>query len=126
MKPSVIKPSDSDEFYTPERCHILELLGVEDDADVSIARARVEPGVTTAWHRLAGVHERYIILEGEGVMEVGENDATPVKSGEVVVIPRDKPQRITNNGVRDLTFLCICSPPFRPECYVDLDGEMAT
>jgi len=34
------------EFSTPERCFIVETLGIPE---MSVARARVEPGVTTAW-----------------------------------------------------------------------------
>jgi mannose-6-phosphate isomerase-like protein (cupin superfamily) len=42
------------------------------DAEVSVARAQMEPGVTTRWHRLHGVTERYLILEGQGRVEVGD------------------------------------------------------
>ena len=40
------------EYFTPEGCHILESWNVAGDAAASIARARVEPGVTTQPHRL--------------------------------------------------------------------------
>jgi len=52
---ATIKSHDPDsEFYTSERCHIVELSNTRDDPYVSIARARVEPGVTTRWHRPGG------------------------------------------------------------------------
>ena len=112
----------SAEFYTDERCFINELLGVNDDSDLSVARARVEPGVTTAWHSLRGVTERYVILEGRGEVEIGEDSPVEVGPGDLVLIPPDTRQRISNIGKHDLVFLCLCTPPFVPGCYVDLNG----
>ena len=109
------------EYYTDERCHILVTDAVGDDV-VSLARARVEPGVTTAWHSLTGVDERYFMLAGEGVVEVGDDEPTPVGPGDVVAIPAGVRQRITNSGDGDLIFLCVCTPPFTPDCYVDLES----
>jgi hypothetical protein len=51
------------EYYTEERCYITELSNTPNDPDVSIARARVLPGVTTRWHRLRATTERYLMLE---------------------------------------------------------------
>jgi hypothetical protein len=42
------------------------------DPDVSIARARVLQGVTTEWHRVKDIDERYIIVRGKGKLEVGD------------------------------------------------------
>jgi mannose-6-phosphate isomerase-like protein (cupin superfamily) len=110
-----------DEFYTPEGCFITELSNSPEDPDASIARARVRPGVTTRWHRLAGTAERYVILDGSGRMEVGGLPARDVNPGDVVLIPAQCPQRIMNIGERDLIFLAICTPRFRNEVYEDID-----
>ncbi len=109
------------EFETSERCHILEISNDPDDDAVSIARARVEPGVTTAWHKLTGTIERYIIISGTGCVEVGDLEPTDVSAGDVVRIPADTRQRITNTGEEDLIFYAICSPRFVPECYVAME-----
>jgi mannose-6-phosphate isomerase-like protein (cupin superfamily) len=116
----VTSADSSAEYYTEERCHIL-VTGAPNDDDVSLARARVEPGVTTARHSLTGVDERYVLLAGEGLVEVGADDVTMVGPGDVVAIPAGVSQRITNTGTTDLVFLCICTPPFTPDCYVDLE-----
>ena len=71
MKEAIKKQNLGNEFYTPEKCHISELVNTPDDPDVSIARARVEPGTTTRWHRLAGTIERYYIVSGRGVWKLG-------------------------------------------------------
>jgi mannose-6-phosphate isomerase-like protein (cupin superfamily) len=111
------------EYYTDERCDILELSNSPDDPDASIARARVAPGVTTRWHRLKGTIERYVILEGEGSVEVGDEAPAQVGPGDVVVIPAMVRQRITNLGKTDLLFLAVCTPRFRQECYEDVENE---
>ena len=112
------------EFYTDERCYITELHNTDVDEDCSIARARVEPGVTTRLHTLKGTIERYVILEGTAEVTVG--DAAPVHAGvlDVVNIPADSKQCITNAGESDLVFLCICTPRFRQQNYVDLDEPL--
>ena len=108
------------EFYTTEGCHINELSNSDADPGVSIARARVRPGVTTRWHRLAGTTERYVILSGAGQVEVGNLPAQTVAPGDVVLIPPGCRQRITGLGNADLVFLAICTPRFRPEAYEDM------
>jgi mannose-6-phosphate isomerase-like protein (cupin superfamily) len=111
------------EYWTPERCFILESSNTSTDPDASIARARVEPGVTTSWHRLKGIVERYYILEGEGVVEVGDLPPEEVHPGSVVIIPESCRQRIQNTGSADLIFLAICTPRFEPGAYEDLEYE---
>ena len=111
------------EYFIDEGCHILEYSNSSQDEAVSIARARVEPGVTTRLHRLHGLTERYLILEGQGLVEVGDLKPTRVNPGDVVLIPALCPQRITNTGTADLVFLAICSPRFRPSQYEDIDAE---
>ncbi len=122
MKETVIRIDPDAEFYTSERCHIIELSNRPDDPEVSIARARVAPGVTTRWHRLIGTAERYVILVGNGRVEVGSLAPQDVSAGDVVLIPPSRRQRIANIGPGDLIFLAICSPRFRPEAYEELEG----
>ena len=110
----------SAECFTAELCHITELSNSPADEGLSVALARVEPGVTTRWHRLHGIAERYVILAGHGVMELGELPPQPVVPGDVVVIPAGCRQRITNDGECDLLFHALCTPRFRPEAYEDV------
>ena len=111
----------SAEYYTEERCFIVEWSNVAFDPDVSIARARVEPGVTTRWHRLVGTTERYVMLAGCGMVEIGDLPAQRMTVGDVAIIPPLCRQRIMNIGTTDLVFLAICSPRFTPACYEDID-----
>jgi len=116
-----IQTDESEEFHTEERCHILELLNHPDDRNCSLSRARVEPGITTAWHRLRDTDEIYYILSGVGQMEIGESFSQEVKPNDVIKIPKNTAQRIKNVGTEDLIFLCICTPAFGAECYEELE-----
>ncbi|KRA17186.1 cupin domain-containing protein [Lysobacter sp. Root604] len=121
MRPTIRPYDPSTEFYISEQCHIVELSNSDDDDQLSIARTRVVPGVTTRWHRLRGTAERYVIVEGLGRAEIGDLPPQEVGPGDVVLIPPDCRQRIANLGHGDLVFLAICSPRFRPEAYEDID-----
>jgi mannose-6-phosphate isomerase-like protein (cupin superfamily) len=90
---------------------------------VSIARARVEPGVTTRWHRLSGTGERYCIINGRGLVEMGNSPPQEVTACDVVIIPPLCRQRITNTGSDDLVFLAICTPRFSNDVYEDLEND---
>ena len=117
MKARISKVDETREFLTGEGCYILELSNDEGDPGVSVARARVPAGGCTEWHSLTGTAERYILISGRGRVEVEGLPATEVGPGDVVRIPAETPQRITNTGPDDLVFLCVCTPRFRVECY---------
>lgn len=121
MKAAVKQHLPEKEFYTPEGCYITEFSNTPDDPDVSIARARVAPGVTTRWHRLAGTAERYCILSGRGRVEVGNLPPREVGANDIVLIPPYCRQRITNIGSEDLMFLAICTPRFSNAAYEDME-----
>jgi mannose-6-phosphate isomerase-like protein (cupin superfamily) len=123
MKETIKQQDLGNEFYTPEGCYIVELSNSPDDPDLSIARARVEPGVTTRWHRLTNTGERYLIVSGRGCVEIGELPAREVNPGDVVIIPPMCRQRITNIGSEDLVFLAICTPRFSIDVYEDIEGN---
>jgi mannose-6-phosphate isomerase-like protein (cupin superfamily) len=121
MKGGVRRIDPHREYLSEERCHILELSNSPDDAAVSIARARVAPGVTTRWHRLDGIAERYVILDGVGAVAVGDEPVQTVEAGDVVWIPPGERQRIANVGATDLVFLAICTPRYVDDAYEDVD-----
>lgn len=120
MDARILRGSERSERATSERCFILELSNSAGDSNVSIARARVEPGVATELHRLRDTAERYVVLQGQGTVEVGDL-RSDVAAGDVVLIPPNVGQRIENTGDGDLVFLCVCTPRFTPECYESLE-----
>jgi mannose-6-phosphate isomerase-like protein (cupin superfamily) len=117
MNPKIIKAKMPYEYLTPERCYIAEN---HNDPTVSIARATIKPGITTkAHHLINGVQEIYIITAGEGIVYIGGLEPTEVTVGDVVVIPPETSQKVSNTGKTDLVFYCVCTPHFIESCYVD-------
>ena len=118
MNAEIRRADPSKEFLTQENCFILEVANDAGDPDVSIARARVRSGVTTEWHRVKEIDERYVIVRGKGKVEVGDLPPAVVSEGDVVRIPANTPQRVTNVGNEDLVFLAVCTPRFVQSAYV--------
>jgi mannose-6-phosphate isomerase-like protein (cupin superfamily) len=111
------------EYFFREGCYIGEWWNDPADPELSVSRARVKPGVSTRLHRLHGVTERYLVLEGRGRVEVEGLAPTEVGPGDVVLITPETAQRITNTGQIDLVFLAVCTPRFRPEVYHEAPSE---
>jgi len=105
-----------EEFIAGDHTILRELLH-PDKADLrirhSLAHAIVKPGETSKQHSLK-TSEVYYILEGEGVMHIG-NESSPVHAEQVVYIPPNVQQCIHNSGTGDLKFLCIVDPAWRKE-----------
>ncbi|MDX5362991.1 MAG: cupin domain-containing protein [Pseudazoarcus pumilus] len=123
---ATIRHAEGGEYFFREGCYISEWSNSAEDPALSVARARVEPGVVTRWHRLAGVTERYVVLSGEGRVELGDAAGRRVEAvgpGSVVIIPPGMPQRIANTGSADLVFLALCTPRFTPDGYAECPPE---
>ena len=112
--------NENPEVYTSERCWITEILNDPLWPESSIARCRVEPGVTTQLHSLS-VHEVYVIVSGTGLMRLGNAASFKVRPGDTVTIPKHESQSIMNTGADDLVFDCICTPKFSQDCYKSLE-----
>lgn len=116
--PLLIPKSVKGEIWTEERCFIKEILNDDSFPDFSMAIARVEVGVTTQLHLLKGIVETYVIKKGFGVVEINGTRYN-LKPMDSIIIPEGFEQRITNTGLADLEFYCICRPRFIIESYVN-------
>ncbi|XOV82342.1 MAG: cupin domain-containing protein [bacterium] len=121
LVPAASRGRIAERFYTQERCYITEYMNIPEAAEVSIAQCAVAPAVTTQLHSL-GVEERYIITQGQGVMELDEAETFLVNVGDVVIIPAGVAQRIRNPLDEELIFFCVCTPRFQPEHYRVLES----
>jgi mannose-6-phosphate isomerase-like protein (cupin superfamily) len=79
--------------------------------------------VTTQVHAPRRIDERYVVLEGEVLVEVSDATPEPVRPLDVVAIAAGTSQRVTNVGSADLIFLCVCTPRFLQKTYVSLEGD---
>jgi mannose-6-phosphate isomerase-like protein (cupin superfamily) len=110
------------EYFTPEGCFIAENWGLSTgEKAVSIARARVKPGVTTKPHHLKASKEIYVIVKGKGQIHVGDLKPEEVAEGDIIAIPAGVSQKIRNVGESDLIFYCVCTPSFQEDDYVNED-----
>ena len=115
---------DAAYYFAGEGCYINELSNCPEDPAVSIAEARVAPGQTTRWHRLAGITERYVVLSGRGSVNIGDLRPEVVEAGAIVMIPPGCRQRISNIGNDPLVFLAICTPRFEQDVYEPADDNV--
>lgn len=120
--PHVITAVAGPEYWFREGCYITELWNAESDPAVSVVRARIEAGGVTRWHQLDAITERYLVLSGQGRVQLGDRTDRTLVAGDAIVIPPRVSQRIANTGAGDLVFLAVCTPRFRPEAYRDVDG----
>ena len=107
--------ADSEEILTAEGCYITECWNRPDDADVSIAKARVAPNSSTVKHRL-DVDERYIVTAGRGVVVI-DDECVNAGAGDVIFIPAGSVQHVINQSSENFVFYCVCTPRFRDVGY---------
>ena len=108
--------STTPEFIAGDNTILHELLHpAKADLEIrySLAHATVKPGETSYEHSLA-TSEVYYILEGKGIMHIGD-ETREVFPGQAVYIPPLAWQHIHNPGPGDLKFICIVDPAWRKE-----------
>jgi mannose-6-phosphate isomerase-like protein (cupin superfamily) len=110
-------------FTTKDGSEIRELLAHRNSCirNQTLAEARLPSGAATTPHQHVETEEIYYILEGRGLMRVGQQTAT-IGPGDAVAIPPGASHQITNTGAGMLRFLCCCAPGYEHEDTV-LEGE---
>jgi mannose-6-phosphate isomerase-like protein (cupin superfamily) len=103
-------------FVTKDGSLIRELCGIPTGGTVrhSVAEATLEPGQATQRHYHAESEEVYVIVEGEGDMEL-DGDSARVAAGDAIPIPAGTWHTLRNTGNGSLRLLCTCAPPYRHE-----------
>ena len=104
-------------FVAGDLTLIREVLHSKNDSVVlpySLAHASLEVGKRSVRHRLEDRIEVFIFLEGEGTAFVG-SETTPVKVGDILLVPAGEEQYLQNTGTTTMRFLCIVSPPWTKE-----------
>jgi mannose-6-phosphate isomerase-like protein (cupin superfamily) len=68
-----------------------------------------EPGQAHGLHAHAGMDKVYVVVEGTGVFLL-EDQATPMRAGDLLVAPADVPHGVENTGSGRLVVLAILAP----------------
>jgi mannose-6-phosphate isomerase-like protein (cupin superfamily) len=78
-------------------------------APMTVSRYKVEVGDTVSLHVHTGKAEYWVIVAGEGVVRLGD-DEIAVREGDVVVTPPHVPHALRNTGTVVLDFLNLVQP----------------
>ena len=76
----------------------------------SLAEATLDPGASTVRHYHARSEEIYLIVEGNGELEV-DGETRRVGPGDAVLLPPGAWHELTV-GERGIRLLCCCVPPY--------------
>jgi mannose-6-phosphate isomerase-like protein (cupin superfamily) len=90
-------------FFLLDRCN-------EVKSDLAVTWVTVEPGSQQILHH-HGPEQVYVIIEGEGEMQVG-TETQLVFAGDLVYIPSNFEHGIVNTGDRILAYISAATPPF--------------
>lgn len=104
---------DIEAYVTRDGSTIRELMhpSSHSSRQQSLAEATVVAGAETRLHRHHKTEEIYYIVQGEGMMRLGE-DSFKVEKGDSVCIAPGTAHNIRNTGSDELKILCCCAPAY--------------
>ncbi len=70
----------------------------------------MEPGGTAEFHVHDEMEQAFIVLEGEGLFRVGDQEYR-LGGGDIIFIPSKQPHQITSVGDNTLKYLIVWAPP---------------
>jgi mannose-6-phosphate isomerase-like protein (cupin superfamily) len=103
----------SESFVTKDGSTIRSLLD-RTNAPVrnqSLAEATIPVGAATQSHIHKMTEEFYYVIEGEGMMRVGDEEQR-IGAGDAILIPPGARHTLRNTGAGPLRILCCCAPPY--------------
>ena len=77
----------------------------------SLAEEILPPGHAVTPHHHREIEEIYYILEGRGVMTVGD-EQQDVAAGDAVYVPRGQRHTLRNTGAEPIKLVLVCGPAF--------------
>ena len=109
----VVNRKDSKILHTPHGSEIRPLIDrtTSPVTECSLAEESLPPGATITMHHHQVLEEIYFILEGSGVMTIGE-EQREVGAGDAVYIPKKSRHSLTNTGTSPIRLLLVCGPAF--------------
>jgi mannose-6-phosphate isomerase-like protein (cupin superfamily) len=109
----IVNRAQAQVIHTPHQSEIRPLIDRTTSAitDCSLAEETLPPGCAVAPHQHRQLEEIYYILEGRGVMTVGD-EQREVRAGDAVYIPRRSRHTLANTGAEAMKILLVCGPAF--------------
>ena len=105
---------DLPSYVTKDGSVIREMMHPEHhgNKNQSIAEATIPVNGKTLLHKHKGTEEIYVILQGVGLMRLGDEEFE-VTEGDTIAIVPGTPHNIRNISDSELKILCSCSPAYR-------------
>ena len=112
----IVNRGDVSPFITKDTSIAREILSPANSSlhNQSLAEAIVVSGKATEEHYHFETEEIYYIIQGGGLMMVGD-EKREVNVGDGIVIKPGMKHKIWNTSNSDLVFLCCCSPAYTHE-----------
>ena len=88
-------------------------VAILDTPQLMVGANVLRPGQTAKLHTHVREEKTYLVLSGEGVVQVGE-EAHRVRTGHLVHCPIGVPHGATNDGQENLRLLVIMAPHPKP------------
>src|SRR5947207_2493115 len=116
----IARADETAPFRTLDHSLIRELIGpASRSRNQTLAHATVAAGTGTERHFHARSEEIYVVLDGEGELEV-DGERRAVAPGDAALIPPGAWHSVRAAAAADLVFLCCCAPG-----YADDDTHLA-
>ncbi len=77
----------------------------------SLAEETLPPGAAVTPHHHRELEEIYYLIEGQGVMTVGDEQQA-VSAGDAIYVPRGTRHTLKNTGDQPIRLLVTCGPAF--------------
>ena len=74
--------------------------------DLDLSLTELYPHKSTTGHSHDEADEVYVIISGQGTIEVGKKSSN-IKTGDVIIVPRGDFHRVHNQGEENLSFWSI-------------------
>lgn len=109
----IVNRRDAKTINTPQGSEIRPLIDrtTSQINQCSLAEELLPPGATVPPHHHEVLEEIYYIIEGNGLMTVGDQQRE-VGAGDAVYIPRYHRHTLTNTGAEPMRILLVCGPAF--------------
>lgn len=109
----IVNRRDSKILHTPHGSEIRPLMDRTTSliTQCSLAEELLPPGKSVSPHHHEVLEEVYYILEGSGLMTVGE-ETREVGAGDAIYIPQNNRHTLTNTGAEMMRILLVCGPAF--------------
>lgn len=103
--PSVIRPSD----HATWRPEAMGKATLYQSVHLLLGLNAFEPGQVHALHAHVGMDKAYLVVEGEGLFLL-ENEALPMRAGDLLVAPDGVPHGVENNSQGRLLVMALLAP----------------